>query len=548
MEQFLQRPMIVASFFIGELFTIDKPSPARICRDVEATKTRGHALDTLMQIKLGNHFFDQKNGNESPVFWDTRQLINAHLLILGASGVGKTHTIRKMIRRALADRSSKIRFHVFDVHGDIHIHGASEVMFSESVPYGLNPLHVNPDPDFGGVRKAIQNFIRTINVSSTTPLGVKQEAVLGNLLTDVYREFDFDLEDYRTWGVNGAQVRLVGGQTANRLYIEVPFEEKDEAKALGARWDKVKGLWWCHTENYTGGLKKWPPAFRKRVYPTVRDVLEYAERIHLERFLGTDQKAVNALKNLNKVAKTYQLKLLSAARYARLNGGDFDVETRELLEGAKKEACEAYEHYAKSVQTGHELDSLIRYDSPDVLKSTLQRLQNLHRTGIFKDTPPPFDSSLPVWRYKINSLSQEEKKMFVLFTLQDIFYKAVQRGETQDVVEVVVLDELGVYCTSADTDEGDGIIGTICREGRKFGLALWGAAQTPSLLPDGLMSSTGTKMILGLDEMYWLLAMSKLRIEKNCLEWIRAQVSMAVQMKVRGSIKNRWWWVNLEDD
>ncbi|EQD73915.1 hypothetical protein B1A_04712 [mine drainage metagenome] len=123
----------------------------------------------------------------------------------------------------------------------------------------------------------------------------------------------------------------------------------------------------------------------------------------------------------------------------------------------------------------------------------------------------------------------------------------MQRGEGADTVEIVVLDELAVYCTAGDADEGDGIIGTICREGRKFGLALWGAAQSPAGIPEGLLSSTATKMILGLDETYWAQAISKLRIEKNALEWIRAQASMVVQMKTRGSLKNRWWWINLEE-
>src|SRR4051812_3545614 len=92
----------------------------------------------------------------TPVVWDTSKLINGHVLILGASGVGKSHTIRKMIRRALASAAQSrqsIRCHVFDVHGDLDIPAASEVQFSESVANGLNPLRVNPDPHFGGVRK-----------------------------------------------------------------------------------------------------------------------------------------------------------------------------------------------------------------------------------------------------------------------------------------------------------------------------------------------------------------------------------------------------------
>src|SRR3546814_9934988 len=78
-----------------------------------------------------------------------------------------------------------LRFHVFDVHGDIEIEDASSVMFSEQTQYGMNPLRVNPDPHFGGVRKKVQGFISTMNRVSGA-LGTKQEACLRNILYDSY--------------------------------------------------------------------------------------------------------------------------------------------------------------------------------------------------------------------------------------------------------------------------------------------------------------------------------------------------------------------------
>ena len=138
--------------------------------------------------------------------------------------------------------------------------------------------------------------------------------------------------------------------------------------------------------------------------------------------------------------------------------------------------------------------------------------------------------------------------MLVLFSLQEIFTKSVERGECNDVVEVVVLDELGTYTSGADNDDGEGIIGTVCREGRKFGLAFWGATQSPASVPESLLSSTATKVLLGLDEMFWRAAVDKLRIETKLLEWIRAQSTMAIQMKEKGVLRNRWLWVQLEED
>jgi ribonuclease HI len=35
-----------------------------------------------------------------------------------------------------------------------------------------------------------------------------------------------------------------GGGTKKRIYLNVPFEEKDHVKSLGAKWDPVKKKWW----------------------------------------------------------------------------------------------------------------------------------------------------------------------------------------------------------------------------------------------------------------------------------------------------------------
>lgn len=494
-----------------------------------------------MLIPLGTDFFAAKNGVTSPVRVDTGKLINGHVFIVGSSGVGKSYTIRRMIDTGHAS-APRVRFHVFDVHGDLDIPGASVVQFSEQANFGLNPLRVNPSPEFGGVRKCIQTFLRTINQASVTALGVKQESVLRNLLLDVYRDFGFSAEDASTWTLNALEPRLISAGSDNRLYLQVPMEEKERVKALGARWDADHRMWWVHTQNYTGAVTHWKPAFKERTYPTVADVTNYARRLYEERFLGSDQKAVRALGHLNKVARTLQRKALDDVKLRSLN--IIDPDSRAELDDAGKKVIAAVTEYVRSIRTGFELESLLKYDSPDVLKSVLDRLNNLSATGIFKSAPPPFSPSKMIWRYKLNALSQEEKKMMVLFLMQDLFYHAVQRGEQPDVVDVVVLDELSTYTTNQD-EAGDGIIGIVARQARKFGMALWAADQSPQNVPDSLISSVGTKIVLGLDEMYWNSAVSKLRIESKLLSWIQPQHTMAVQLKEKGAARNRWWWVQI---
>ncbi|KDM68391.1 Ti-type conjugative transfer relaxase TraA [Acidiphilium sp. JA12-A1] len=47
------------------------------------------------------------------------------------------------------------------------------------------------------------------------------------------------------------------GDLAERRYLAVPFAEKDQAKALGARWDKDAGAWWIGVREDTAPFRQW---------------------------------------------------------------------------------------------------------------------------------------------------------------------------------------------------------------------------------------------------------------------------------------------------
>jgi DNA helicase HerA-like ATPase len=138
----------------------------------------------------------KKNNN---IIWDTEKTINGHMILVGASGTGKTFTIRKILSELSKDPNIKI--HIIDVHGDINIDGASSVDFSETSGYGLNPLKISADKDFGGVRKKIRMFVSMLNRTSRK-LGTKQESVLINLLEDLYYQNGFEISNSKTWSVD----------------------------------------------------------------------------------------------------------------------------------------------------------------------------------------------------------------------------------------------------------------------------------------------------------------------------------------------------------
>src|SRR5690606_14498945 len=116
-----------------------------------------------MKITFGIKVGDEARGGQTPLIWDSSQTINPHAIVLGDSGVGKSYTLRNMAHDIAQD--GRTRVHIIDVAGDLGVAGASSVKFSESTDFGFNPLEINPDPDFGGVRKRIQSFLAAINRS-----------------------------------------------------------------------------------------------------------------------------------------------------------------------------------------------------------------------------------------------------------------------------------------------------------------------------------------------------------------------------------------------
>lgn len=437
-----------------------------------------------MQIHLGYDSSTFRNPPLKKVVWDTQRLINGHVLIVGKSGTGKTHTLKNMISQLSQQSGGKLRVHVMDVHGDIELDGASTVKFSESTPYGFNPLTINPDPDFGGVRKRVQSFMAALSRTQFR-LGSKQEAALRNILIDLYAANGFSESDPRTWKIDPNNNPM------------------------------------------------------RRKQPAMEDAVRFANAKLRGMFLGTSTKTITALEKLYRK----QIQLQSRAKQQNKT---FNAEDKEALEKDIKklsdDAINLFQEHIDHMQTGRELDDLIKYDSKDVMKSVVDRLENLHNIGIFRSQRPPFDPKAPIWRYDIKALATDEKRLFVSFMLEAIFLRAAQRGVQTDLVEIVILDEAHLFLT----DEGDNPANVIAKEARKFGLGLFAASQSPTHFSDDFISNVGTKIVLGIDQLFWNGTVQKLKIAQNALEWIIPHQKMIVQMSNKAENKNAPIWVSLD--
>ena len=439
-----------------------------------------------MKILLGYDAGYLKQQQKVPVIWDSEKLINGHVLLVGKSGTGKTYTLKKMVSQ-LQKQSKNLRVHIMDVHGDIDIDGASTVKFSESTSYGFNPLQINPDADFGGVRKRIQYFLGAINRTSRQ-LGSKQEAALRNILFDLYAANGFYDGKPESWSIND------------------------------------------------GVQRRFPKKF-----PTLEDAYKFAQFKLKSMFLGTSSKAVAVLETLNK--KTGQFYHKQKQVIKTTHSPDDKEKVEADLKRLSEEAVQLYYDYINSIQTGMELTDLIKYDSKEVMKSVVERLENLNAVGIFKSTPPPFDPSNAIWRYDIKALTADEKKLFVAFVLESIYAKAVERGIQNDVVEVIILDEAHNFLNN----DPENIINIIAKEARKFGVGLFCASQSPTHFSDDFISNVSTKILLGIDQMFWDGSVKKLKLDLPALEWMVPHQKIVLQMNNKGETRNRFIWTLLKD-
>jgi hypothetical protein len=258
--------------------------------------------------------------------------------------------------------------------------------------------------------------------------------------------------------------------------------------------------------------------------------------------IGGNTKSGKALEELNKVTA----KLFKTSKTYAQTGGKLDPEQLEKQMELRTKALGLYKEYIENLDTGKELADFVQYDSKEVLKSVSDRFDNLKSSGIFKNNPPPLDDHNPVWRYNITALREDEKRLFVEFRLQEIFAKALSQGQidnSQGVIRhLIVVDEAHMFFR----DTSDCILNTIAKEGRKFGLGLVCASQSPEHFSNDFFSNVATKIILGVDQMYWDFLTRRLKIEPKILSYIKAFHVIGVQLSLKGDVSSRFKMVRVQ--
>ena len=148
---------------------------------------------------------------------------------------------------ALCDtKTDKLDAHeVWEYHDDTHIVDLADIIpvcdnCHSVLHYGYSQIH----------GKEQQAFAWYCKVNNLTP----QQANTAIRMTYIEWEMRSVYKDWRFSGNLATRVEQVTGvncsnySNAKVCYLKVPFEEKEEAKALGARWDSERKMWFISKE------------------------------------------------------------------------------------------------------------------------------------------------------------------------------------------------------------------------------------------------------------------------------------------------------------
>lgn len=470
-----------------------------------------------------------------PLTWDSRYVVNGHILIMGYSGTGKTHTLRHMIRCMAKTYTPSqktpqpLRVHVFDIHDDIDTPDevpSSELILSETSVHGLNPLIVESNPHSGGVRKAIQNFVNIINKTSRQ-LGERQESVLRGLMADLYFANGFDAKRPETWTLSGT---TYGGRAKKYPTVKDLYNyciSKYKLMTMGGDYSSSSALESLNRE--MAALRSELAEKNVAMDPALAEQFD-ATHLQIKKLVGVwksrypaESEGIDCTGRLEKLGKV----MSSVEKQARDESTVKDATVSKRFTELKDKAKDAYRDYVDSILTGKELGNYLRYDSRSTIKSVADRIGNLNDCGVFSGSGLPFDQDKTVWRYRLKHLGEDEKRMFVFFRLKELFDAALRRGVQDTICEVIILDEAKKFL---DNDP-DNILVKLVNEIRKFGTMVVCASQSFTHFSDDFMTSAATKVILGVSDVDMDKTAKKVQVTRESLNYIRPKQIALIQIK-----------------
>jgi len=164
-----------------------KPEPA--VEESEETPYPAAPLSVLLGKSRSDH---------SLKYWEVAKQANGFFMILGASGSGKTETLKVV---AAEIHRYGIPCIIFDFHGDVVLGGAEDYVLSHgpASTYGINPMELDStDPADGGVYAQI-NILLSMLKACVPSLGHRQWRVIKDVLNEAYEQVGINDKKPDSW-------------------------------------------------------------------------------------------------------------------------------------------------------------------------------------------------------------------------------------------------------------------------------------------------------------------------------------------------------------
>lgn len=275
------------------------------------------------------HLGEEVNA-KTPVSWAPSRQSNGFFLILGASGSGKTETL-KVLGKGIADYGVPVL--VLDFHGDVQFPGLRSVLLSSgtSSTMGVNPMELDSqsaeETGLYDQRKVIRDMIR----NAVPALGHRQGAILRDAIEDAYARAGFNDSDPETW-------RSTPPTFANVQEILANWAEDDAKKSQRA---SIEGCLAAVQEIFEH------PIFQRGDHVSIDEILSANLRLDLSK-LTDEVRYITAETLLRKIFRVLRLKgpipvqpvddrqrfrlfvLIDEAKILSTGGGDPDAPDRIL--------------------------------------------------------------------------------------------------------------------------------------------------------------------------------------------------------------------------
>lgn len=152
------------------------------------------------------HLGIDPNGQDK--FVDMKKINNFNMAFFGASGTGKTYSVRRMVENLWLGNVTVV---IPDTQGDLGFDGGYENLTREAFAqedfdyqHGtvcINCLDITVEGKGGGYYPAVQRALRAITYFHPQ-IGIRQKAVLIKVLDETYKRYGIHRSEQKTWGLS----------------------------------------------------------------------------------------------------------------------------------------------------------------------------------------------------------------------------------------------------------------------------------------------------------------------------------------------------------